>query len=124
MSSIAKWAVLLLLSLGLILTATKPAAAADLLPEGTEITKPNGEFTRLDETWYLINDAEMRITLIRFEQGEICAQSLATCYDNMQYRDEQKGFWNSTTGKGVVIGGFTVTVSLAFIGGVWAAKNL
>lgn len=102
------------------------AKAIEGLPAGTKITiqlpDEQPQTVTIEDPWFLLSTPEMTETLVKFKQLELCDAALTDCRKRFTAETEPK-FWQSTTGKTIIIGGVSVSIVGAFIAGVAVANS-
>lgn len=101
-----------------------PGRADDRLPKGTAIQLPGGQpIVLLADSAFLLSRSEVVAVAAMADDFARCNAELLAC----QHRHEVSpttSFWASPRGQGIVVGGFAVSVSAAFAGGLYVESKV
>ncbi|HYE93167.1 MAG TPA: hypothetical protein VEA38_19210 [Terriglobales bacterium] len=121
------------------MTAATPSHAAEPLPENTLIIiPPEGKYIaapteleemgvrwiQLDVPMFLADRPEMEALVVLDADLEDCQQRLERCREDLRSTPPRPGYFQTPQGRGVVFGGYVLTVTAAFALGAIAGHRL
>ena len=99
------------------------AKADDRLPKGTAIQLPGEQIIMLSDSAFLLSRSEIIKVVVMKEDFARCNAALLDC-QHKHVANPTPSFWSSSRGHGILIGGFSVSVSAAFIGGIYVESKV
>ena len=85
---------------------------------------PDGTFRELGETEWLLTRSAIEALLVKDAERQACLEQLASCQKELVGTEPTPGFLSTPRGKVIVIGGVSVVVTTAFVGGALFARSL
>lgn len=106
------------------LLGSLPVSAAEKLEAGTAIMPADGELRELEETAWLLTRPEIEALIVSDAEKQACKEQLVVCQKDLRKTTPQPGYLSTPRGRAFVVGGFAVSISVAFVGGAVFAHSL